>query len=553
MFKNGFFYIVFMTLVFGVIGCSSNSGHEDDLDISEIKEIEATGEFSEDEFFSDEDLSAVGEEQLVDDIPGLEDELEGEVVGVEEDLNIAENEPGLDLADDIDKVSEDDALAFDDLFSQDDAEVKSEPNTTPALEDDLGFDDNVDSKEVGAVQEDVAKVDESDALKGDAFVSPSESKLEDEDMDTDLLAADVSVDSDYSSQVGLSDGPASDFLKEEVSIDVSYAKSLNKGALKGLISVKKMKTVPYSINGVLVNAIYFVREGDSLKTIAHRIYGQGSGVDFKLVNPHLKEGGLKVGQKVYYNSPIRSQDRSRLLTYYEDSALPVQVYNAREGENIRVVSKALLGHGRSWMEVWATNQQIESKGNLKAPVRIRYWKGGVRQAPVLAKNNQPVVPPPIPKEPELEPVDQANLDFNKESIVEEEEEPLNIAALDEDPIIDEPVLEDGDGLDVNTVPTREKVGGQIAPRVAVPKAEERDIARNNGAFPAKKIGIAGSDNMRMGIIGVALLLILIAGFLVVRRRRALQASATMESFDFDGAENTVLEDVGGKTKTQIDL
>lgn len=566
MFKNGFFYIIVILFVMSGLGCSSSNDSGEDLDISEIQEIEATGEFSEDEFFSDDGAEGLAEEELVEDVPGLEAELGDEVATLEED---ASGDFDLDISDEVASNTEEGADLFDDLDLDENieegADAGGKQNVTINaddldLGDDLGLEDDLDG------DSDLASEAGSDELDLDA----DEDLFRDDDLALDDTAEeyaavepvveDVTIDSDYSDQI------TEDILAEDVSIDdIDYsaevlASKTNTGGSRNLVSVKKMQTVPYSKNGVLVNAVYFVRSGDSLRSIGDKVYGSGSGVDFRIVNPHLKTNGLKVGQKVYYNSPTRSQDRSRLLTYYEDARMPAQMYSAQKDENIRTIAEELLGHPRSWMEVWASNQQIESKGGLEAPFQIRYWNGQSTPAPapVLAK----VTPPPTDV-PKIE--NQASLDLGDEVI----EEPVEVASIDEQPdmeleapaevAVDDFEMDEADLLaedssknvavneeSFDTAPTPAVQASQETPGVL---GEVRDIARNSGAFPTKAALGLDSESMRMGILGLALLMLLIVGFLVVRRRRASNNAVEMDSFDF-GGETTV---DAAQTKTQIDL
>ena len=308
------------------------------------------------------------------------------------------------------------------------------------------------------------------------------------------------------------------------------------------------------------------------------------------MNTHLKKGALRVGQKVYYNSPNRSQDRSRLLTYYEDVRIPAQTYSASAGENIRKVSENLLGHQRSWMEIWANNQQIQEKWTLNAPYQVRYWQGAQAPAPTLASNQDPTptTPPPTPvakvapaQQPEASSQASLNLDQASDDEVFEEnldedifDEPIaadegtekpdmelekpaqveNVAAAPEaeGDIFDDPIDEDLDEIaaEEGFDSPQENDPAQANGGQAVAGVDGRDIARNQGGFPAKRAdGFLNSELMRKGLVGVSLLLLLIVGYLVVKRRREAQNAIEMESFDFGG--ETAIDD--SQEKTQIDL
>jgi hypothetical protein len=87
-------------------------------------------------------------------------------------------------------------------------------------------------------------------------------------------------------------------------------------------------------------------------------------------------------------------------------------YTSQEGDNIRKVSKQLLGHERSWMEIYATNESVASKGRLPAGLRLRYWQeGAAAAAPVMAMNKPEPTPPPMPEpEPMEEPEEMTEPD-----------------------------------------------------------------------------------------------------------------------------------------------
>ena len=607
-------------------GCSSSSDSGEDLDISEIKEIETTGEFSEDEFFSADDGFATEETELVDEVAGLDEGISEEVAGLEDGLA-----DELQLEEAADGASDEVvALEGSDFLDELDADILEEEAVVGEGQDltisaeDLGFEDSEDlfgdegvSQETAAAGEGGLDLDSEDDLfrddtttdtatnngdllgvEDDEFFSNSGDSVSEvvevqegsgfensgDISASQALAEDnVSIDDiDYSDQFSTNDKSASQLLAEDdVSIDVDYSDngstSVASNSEKTYIPVKKMQTVPYSKNGVLVNAIYFVRQGDSLATIGSKIYGNGSAVDFRIVNPHLKSGALKVGQKVYYNSPNRSQDRSRLLTYYEDVRMPAQTYSASAGENIRKISENLLGHPRSWMEVWASNQQVQEKWALEAPHQIRYWQGNQAPAPTLARNQAPApeptrIEPAAPAAVEVarqeEASSQASLNLDEPEIAAEEDifddpvatdqdlmgepdmeldEPAEVIAAQDEDIFDDVIEEEPAAPAVVNNNNGSNPGANADPSVAA--VDGRGIARNKGGFPAKADGLMNSDMIRKGIIGSALLLLLVVGFLVVRRRRQSQNAIEMESFDFGG--ETTIDDA--QDKTQIDL
>jgi len=165
---------------------------------------------------------------------------------------------------------------------------------------------------------------------------------------------------------------------------------------KPKVSLKKVVTTPFKRSGVLLNAVYVARPTDSFASISKRIYGdEGRSKELKKVNPYFSKP--RPGDKVYYNSPVRPTDDSRVMNYYEDAGMVPDVYVTKEGDNIRSVAPDLLGYDNAWKEIWVTNA-VESKGALPAGTELRYW----RQAPVA------ITPPPPPPEvapppPEMTP------------------------------------------------------------------------------------------------------------------------------------------------------
>ncbi|MEI7973536.1 MAG: hypothetical protein WCH11_04130, partial [Bdellovibrio sp.] len=182
-------------------------------------------------------------------------------------------------------------------------------------------------------------------------------------------------------------------------------------------ALRKVEAVPFRRKGVLLNAVYLARPGDTYDRISEKIYGDKSQVKtLKKVNSFI--GNPKPGDKIYYNSPVRSSDESRIGNFYEDKGLPPQTYVAQEGDNIRKVSKKLLGYDQAWKEVWSTNS-VESKGSLSAGTELRYWPAdagnSLPSTPSLATDMPPAPPvqdlpppPPVQDLPPPPPVAQAN-------------------------------------------------------------------------------------------------------------------------------------------------
>ena len=159
----------------------------------------------------------------------------------------------------------------------------------------------------------------------------------------------------------------------ELVASISNGKTETSELQSNFIPLRKIISVPYKKAGYLVNAVYIARPGDTLESISQKIYGSNQVTVLYAINPHLQSRSAKVGDKIYYNSPSRRNDSSKLLFYYQDINVPSSSYTLSQGDNIRQVAGQLLGHPNSWKEIWATNPELESKGEIKESISIVYW------------------------------------------------------------------------------------------------------------------------------------------------------------------------------------
>ena len=108
-----------------------------------------------------------------------------------------------------------------------------------------------------------------------------------------------------------------------------------------------------------------------------------------------------------------------MLFYFEDKGIAPTYHQIQAGDNIRTVATSLLGHRDSWKEIWATNSDLESKGNINQGQTIKYWPVGADSQPAESEveeesEEEPSVPPAMEEEPQSAPSD--------EGLAEEEEE-----------------------------------------------------------------------------------------------------------------------------------
>ncbi|MFZ4405445.1 MAG: hypothetical protein ACOYOK_15210 [Pseudobdellovibrionaceae bacterium] len=161
-------------------------------------------------------------------------------------------------------------------------------------------------------------------------------------------------------------------------------------------SLQKVAATPWKSGKVWVNAVYFAKPSESLESISKEIYGNTDKVtELGKINPRYVSGKLRAGDKVYYNSPKRPDDSQSVLTYYEDKGIAPEIYVAKSGDNLKKVSKELLGYDGAWKEVWSSNQ-VESKSELSDGTEIRYWKVAASEVSVPSTSEAEVSNPQQP-------------------------------------------------------------------------------------------------------------------------------------------------------------
>jgi hypothetical protein len=164
------------------------------------------------------------------------------------------------------------------------------------------------------------------------------------------------------------------------------------GGYVGTTSLKKVSdAVPYAFGDGYVNTMYIARPKEKLKDISMTIYGADRTKELKKINSFLKARAPRAGDKIAYVSPNRPTDSARTITYYEDTGMIPETYVAQKNDNLRKVSKKLLGYDNAWKEVWSTNT-IETKGKLAEGETFKYWKSTASITLPTANNNMPKTP-----------------------------------------------------------------------------------------------------------------------------------------------------------------
>lgn len=278
-------------------------------------------------------------------------------------------------------------------------------------------------------------------------------------------------------------------------------------------SLKKVETTPFTREGVLLNAVYVARPPDSYKSISKMIYGDESKAkELKKVNPSLSTP--KAGNKIYYNSPVRPLDDQKIQTYYEDAGVAPAVYVAKDGDDLKKVSKELLGYDKAWQEVWSTNG-VESKTRLTAGTELRYWKGAADVAPPAAAASteiaQAIPPAPPMPDPQAAIPPAPPMPEPQAAIPPAPPVPEPQAAIPPPPPMPEPqaaLPPPPPAADLPPPPPAEAVNPPPPPPVAKKPAKE------------VKLEEGGMDNdMMMTLGGVGIILLGFTSIMILRKRR----------------------------------
>ncbi|MCB0420034.1 MAG: hypothetical protein KDD61_03510 [Bdellovibrionales bacterium] len=357
--------ILILLLSFGLImthlGCSSSSDVDsDNPEAAAVSEGEEGGEFSEEEEASE----AAGEEDeyLAEEEEPLGDDLGDGSLDPEEELT----DEGQSLAE---EGGSEDALSdepMDEMAATEEAAPLEEPQ-----------DPMMDTPQDQATLDSGGETGFAEEPMGEPMAEP----------------VGEPVAEAVSEEGGVDPGMA---MEDTSSMEMADSGEMSAPMEKTWVPVKKMADAPFNKNGVLVNAIYIARSGDTAESISQKLFGREDVEAIYKVNTTLRRG-IKVGDKVYYNSPNRPNDNSKLLTFYEDQGLAPEVYVAKSGDNIRSIAKQMLGSDRSWMEFYATNPEVDTKGELSEGTQIRYWASTevAQSAPSMSDPGMDAPPPPM--------------------------------------------------------------------------------------------------------------------------------------------------------------
>ncbi|MBK9038102.1 MAG: hypothetical protein IPL83_02890 [Bdellovibrionales bacterium] len=375
-------------LCLGSCGSSDDGGSDDSNIVSEIDEAtedissdeggSSDGQALSDESGEDSEVSEDGNEEFASD---YEEQDENGDQGKRQ----AASEEGKG-----DEEFGDEEFADEDLAEGEGDADKTDETEEVAGAGDEDFEDFEDAGDTegqkgGAAEED-QELAQNDEPTLESLDSPSTAELNEpaeKDGDEDIpTTPEPSVDNPKDLNA------AADIPSEETAEGSSPAESAGPSG-RGWVPVKKIRSEPFRQNGRLMNSVYIVRNDSNLAGVSQKLFGKNRAKIFLEDNPHLARG-LKTGDKVYYNSPLRPDDSTTMKVSYDDVGAVAEEYVTRVGDNIRNFSKKLLGFPDAWKEVWSTNENVDSKDVVDQGLTLRYWRDDLGSLNTkLAKESQP--------------------------------------------------------------------------------------------------------------------------------------------------------------------
>ncbi len=177
-------------------------------------------------------------------------------------------------------------------------------------------------------------------------------------------------------------------ITETPTVTASETSVIKTAKVSGSGSLKKItEAIPYQHGEGWVNTVYIARPKEKLKDISQKIYGMDKTKELKKINSFLAARSPNGGDKIYYISPNRPADSMKTLSFYEDTGMIAETYIAKKGDNLKKISKNLLGYENAYKEVWSTNPVV-SKAGLDEGETLRYWKSSSAVVPTMAANTE---------------------------------------------------------------------------------------------------------------------------------------------------------------------
>jgi LysM repeat protein len=147
--------------------------------------------------------------------------------------------------------------------------------------------------------------------------------------------------------------------------------------------------------GVSLNRYYFLRQGNTSKSVSTLLYGDAShAASLKKWN----KGNWMAGKVIYYPSATQADD-AQMLSFYDERGLTPEDHKVGKGETMSIIAKKLLGSKSSWKEIAVVNG-LTRPGGLKRGQTLKVFTnltGG--NAPTQVANSSESVTAPAQQTP----------------------------------------------------------------------------------------------------------------------------------------------------------
>lgn len=136
-----------------------------------------------------------------------------------------------------------------------------------------------------------------------------------------------------------------------------------------------------------LNRFYFVRKGDTRKSVAELLYGNPARAK-ELAK--WNKGEFAPGRLVYYSSPQQPED-PQMRSFYQERGVQPEEYAVGKGDTLGKIAKKRLGDGRSWKEIAVVNG-IEKPGALEPGQKLAIYPLGFTGGGMASARD--MAPPP---------------------------------------------------------------------------------------------------------------------------------------------------------------
>ncbi len=251
---------------------------------------------------------------------------------------------------------------------------------------------------------------------------------------------DPSVPTETASTQAPSDNDNSDLVITEGTPVIAEPKSAstnedNEPVQTAKIAIRRTPHIPgraITRKGVLLNRFYFVRKGDTAKSVSSLFYGTP---DHSTELTAWNGGTWKPGKLIYYQSTSEAKD-TKMRSFYQERSVPAEDYIVSGSDTLARIATKKLGSAGSWKEIAVVNG-LDSPGSLERGQKLSIYPGKLSQYGSTAQPEEKHTPPPqvntppavaqfneappaeVPSSPEPKPVKNSGGGFDIAKLVEQ--------------------------------------------------------------------------------------------------------------------------------------